>query len=60
MNQWKNACSRLVHEEDGQSLIEYSLIAGIVAVGAIAAMTQMRQYIVTMFNVITNNLAAAF
>ena len=35
----KNLFVRFVREEEGQDLIEYSLLAAIIAVGAIAAMT---------------------
>jgi Flp pilus assembly pilin Flp len=31
--------SRLVHENDGQDLIEYSLLAVLIAIGAIVAVT---------------------
>jgi Flp pilus assembly pilin Flp len=31
--------SRLIHETDGQDLIEYSLLAVLIAIGAIVAVT---------------------
>ena len=48
--------TQFMQDEDGQSLIEYSLIASIVAVGAIAAMIAMRAQIITLFNTIVKDL----
>ena len=52
----KTTLGRLRKDESGQSLIEYSLIASIVAVGAMVAMYAMRQQIVVLFTTITNEL----
>jgi len=57
MEDRKQILARLLREEDGQSLIEYSLIAGIVAVGTIVVMTQMKTQIVRMFNQIRTTMA---
>jgi Flp pilus assembly pilin Flp len=59
MNILKNTLRRLSHEESGQSLIEYSLIAGIVAIGTMLAMYLLRQQIVAVFNMIAAALGAA-
>ena len=59
MNPMQNALVRLVNEEDGQNLIEYALIAGIIALGAIAAMTGLKNQIVNAFNSVGNQLANA-
>ncbi|HEV2619771.1 MAG TPA: Flp family type IVb pilin [Acidobacteriaceae bacterium] len=40
----------LIHDESGQDLIEYALIAGLIAVGAIAAMTLLSNNIGNGFN----------
>ncbi len=56
MNYLKTTFGRLSREESGQSLIEYSLIASIVAVGAMVAMYYMRQQIIAVFTTITNAL----
>lgn len=59
MKSMQNALVRLVHEEDGQNLIEYALIAGIIALGAIVAMTGLKNQIVNAFNSVGNQLANA-
>ncbi len=46
----------LVDEESGQDLIEYALIAAIVALGAIAAMGSLSNQIANEFNTIGNSL----
>lgn len=56
MNYLKSKLGLLAREESGQSLIEYSLIASIVAVGAIVAMVAMRTQIVALFTAITHEL----
>ncbi len=45
--------TQFMQDEDGQSLIEYSLIASIVAIGAIGAMWALRAQITNVFNVVT-------
>ena len=37
----KNLVNRFVREEEGQDLIEYSLLAALIAVACIAAMTAL-------------------
>ena len=56
MNYLKNKVHRLVQDDSGQSLIEYSLIASIVAIGAMVAMYLMKAQIVAVFQNITNAL----
>ncbi len=48
--------TQFVQDEDGQSLIEYSLIAGIIAVGCIGFMYLLRNYINQLFQNIASNL----
>jgi Flp pilus assembly pilin Flp len=57
MNTLKNKLVRLGREESGQSLIEYSLIASIVAIGTMLAMYLMRQEIIAVFTRVTAGLA---
>ena len=45
----KNVFVRFVCEESGQDLIEYSLLAAIIAVGAIATMTTVSTNINAVF-----------
>ncbi len=59
MKSMQNALVRLVNEEDGQNLIEYALIAGIIALGAIVAMTGLKNQIINAFNSVGNQLQNA-
>ena len=45
----KNLFVRFVHEEEGQDLIEYSLLAAIIAVGSIVAMGTVSDELDTTF-----------
>lgn len=56
---WTQLAKALVREDDGQSLIEYALVAGIIALGAIAALTLLKNQIATAFNYIGNTLKNA-
>ena len=40
----------LLHDESGQDLIEYSLVAAIIALGAVLAMSTLAKNISTEFN----------
>jgi pilus assembly protein Flp/PilA len=46
----------LLHDESGQDLIEYALIAALIAVAAIAAMRGLANKIDNEFNTIGNSL----
>ncbi len=59
MNFMHKTLVRLGTEEDGQNLIEYALIAGIIALGAVVAMTGLKNQIVIAFGNISNQLANA-
>jgi Flp pilus assembly pilin Flp len=45
--------------EDGQTLVEYALIIGVVAVGLVASLTALRTQIEGLFNVVSTGLAGA-
>lgn len=49
----------LLQDESGQGLIEYALIAGLIGLVAVAAMTSVGTQITSAFNTISNKLAAA-
>lgn len=55
----KNLFARFVREENGQDLIEYALLAGLIAVACVAAMTTLAGSIKTLFSTISADLAAA-
>jgi Flp pilus assembly pilin Flp len=50
-------CSRFLHEKDGQDLIEYALLAAIIALGVIAAMTGVREALNTQYSNISTTIA---
>ena len=52
----KNLFVRFVREESGQDLIEYSLLAAIIAVGSIAAMGLVSDEIDNVFDAIVTGL----
>ena len=52
----KNLFNRFVREEVGQDLIEYSLLAAIIAVGAIVAMGNVSTAIDTTFGAVVTGL----
>lgn len=55
----KRIAGRLLQEEDGQNLIEYALVAGIIGLGAIAAMTTLRTSISNEFTTVQKHLQSA-
>ena len=55
----KNLMKRFVHEEEGQDLIEYSLLAALIAVACIAAMKSLAVDINGIFSKIGASLDAA-
>ncbi len=56
MKQLKEVLSNLKSDEAGQDLIEYALVAGLLALGAIAAMHTLSNSIVAAFGTINNSL----
>jgi pilus assembly protein Flp/PilA len=56
MEMTKRLMKNLLNDESGQDLIEYALIAALIALGAIAAMNSLSTKIGTEFNNIGNSL----
>jgi pilus assembly protein Flp/PilA len=54
----KNLCVRFVREEEGQDLIEYSLLAALIAVACTVAMTALAGNISGLFDRIGTKLGA--
>ncbi|PKL42803.1 MAG: Flp family type IVb pilin [Candidatus Riflebacteria bacterium HGW-Riflebacteria-1] len=54
-----NLIRRFVREEEGQGLVEYALILGLIAVVAIAALTASGGSIKSMFGTISGTLSNA-
>jgi pilus assembly protein Flp/PilA len=50
---------RFVREEEGQGLVEYALILGLIAVVAIAALTASGSSISSMFGALSGKLSEA-
>ena len=59
MKVYLQAVKNLVREESGQDLIEYALIAAIIALGAIAAMTTLSASISNAFSAIGVKLSSS-
>ncbi len=55
----KNLVNRFVREEEGQDLIEYSLLAALIAVACIATMTALAGDINNIFTFIGGKLQDA-
>jgi pilus assembly protein Flp/PilA len=49
----------LIRHEDGQDLVEYALITGLVAVAAVACLGNVASAISTIFTNVTSTLTAA-
>jgi pilus assembly protein Flp/PilA len=55
----RNLCARLLHEETGQDLIEYALVAGLIGLGAVVAMTGLSTSVKKSFNTVGSQLTNA-
>jgi pilus assembly protein Flp/PilA len=51
--------AQIWREEEGQDLIEYALLAALIAVACVASMTSVRTAIITKFTAIVTALNAA-
>ena len=59
MKNYKQVLGRLLHDESGQDLIEYALVAALIALGATAAMTTLAGTISSAFGTIGTKLSSA-
>jgi pilus assembly protein Flp/PilA len=59
MKKIKNALVALIKDESGQDLIEYALVAGLIGIGAVVAMTGLSGHIANAFTGVGNSLANA-
>jgi pilus assembly protein Flp/PilA len=59
MKNVKQILSNLMNDESGQDLIEYALVACIIALGATAAMTSLSTTIGSAFTSVGTKLSAA-
>jgi pilus assembly protein Flp/PilA len=59
MNATKNLLNNLLQDESGQDLIEYALVAGLIGLGAVTAMTSLSGKLTTVFTSIGTSLTSA-
>ena len=59
MNDVKRLCSDLLRDESGQDLIEYALVAALIALGATAAMRGLATSIGTAFGSVGSKLSSS-
>jgi pilus assembly protein Flp/PilA len=59
MVQFKSVMMKFVKDESGQDLIEYALVAGLIGLGAITAMSGLATSIKTAFNSVGSSLTSA-
>jgi pilus assembly protein Flp/PilA len=50
---------RLVNREEGQDLVEYALVAALIAFGAVTSMKHLSAEINTAFNTISSDLSTS-
>ncbi len=50
----------LLHDESGQDLIEYALIAALIGLGAIASLKSVTQGVANVFTAVGNTFTSAF
>ena len=55
----KNVMKRLLTETEGQDLIEYALLAALIALAAITAMSNLGGAINSKFNAVSSSLGSA-
>lgn len=55
----KNVMKRLLTETEGQDLIEYALLAALIALAAITAMSNLGTAINGKFNAVSSSLSSA-
>ncbi len=59
MVKFKAVIKQFVQDESGQDLIEYALVAGLIGLGAITAMSGLATSIKTAFNSVGSQLTSA-
>ena len=55
----KQSLAKFMNDESGQDLIEYALVAALVGLGAVAAMSGLANSIGNTFNSVGNQLTSA-
>ena len=58
ISKFKHMFVAFMQDESGQDLIEYALVAGLIGLGAVVAMTSLSGKIGNAFDAVGNSLAA--
>ena len=56
MKSMQNLLTRLVHDEQGGEVLEYALIAGLIVIGAIAAITTVGNKVLARWTSVQNSM----
>jgi pilus assembly protein Flp/PilA len=59
MKHYREALKNLLKDDSGQDLIEYALVAALIGLGAVTAMTSVGTQVKTIFSNIGNSLTTA-
>ncbi len=59
MSQYREACLRLLHEDSGQDLIEYAMLAALIALAAVVGMNTIASDVNDAFSKIGSRLSSA-
>jgi pilus assembly protein Flp/PilA len=59
MKHYREALKNLLRDDSGQDLIEYALVAGLIGLAAVAAMSTLANTIGNAFNTVGNSLTSA-
>lgn len=59
MQNFKQLVNNLISDESGQDLIEYALVASLIALGAVASMTSVSTAIKNQFTAISAAITAS-
>jgi pilus assembly protein Flp/PilA len=59
MQNFIQSVRRFAEDESGQDLIEYALVAGLIGLGAVAAMSSLSTAISGAFSVVSSKLTSA-
>ena len=55
----KNLLTRLVRDEEGQDLIEYAILIGLITVGVVAIVASIGTWVLGQFTQLNNDLQSA-
>ena len=54
----RNMLVRFIHEDEGQDLIEYALLAGLITTAVVAVITTIGARVLTLFNGLNTAITA--